>query len=144
MTNSKRYFLENDFIRQNAIAAIKNAPEGHVVEIKKPSRSLDQNKKLWAMLNDLSNQVVWDGLFRSSETWKNLITADLLKEQPVRGLSEGTCVLVGRSTSAMSKSLFRDLIEYIYAFGVEQDVEWSRDALDIFEEYLKNNVGVMG
>lgn len=140
---TKRYFLDNDFIRQNAIVAIKNAPVGYVVEVKKPSRSLDQNRKLWAMLNDLAAQVCWHGRWLNKDDWKHLLTASLTKQEPVQGIDQGTLVLLGQSTSAMSKELFRDLIELIYVFGVEHNVEWSRDALDVFEEYLKNNVGVM-
>jgi len=141
MSDTKRYHLDNDFIRQNAVAAIKNAPTGYVVEIKKPSRSLEQNKRLWAMLGDVESQVCWHGKWLKKADWKHILTASLTKQEPVMGIDQGTMVLLGQSTSAMSKILFIQLIELIYAFGVEHSVEWSKESLDVFEQYLKGNVG---
>jgi hypothetical protein len=39
-----------------AIQAIKDAPDGYVVEIKEPTRKLSQNAKFHAILTDISRQ----------------------------------------------------------------------------------------
>ena len=143
MSDKKTFYLDNPFIRQNAIAAINNAPEGWIVEIKQETRTLAQNRKLWACLTDLAQQVEWDGEYLNQSDWKNMVTAGLTKATSVRGIEDGTFVMRGSSTSSMSKKLFIELVEYIHWFGTDKNVIWSRDSVDIFTEYLKKNKGVM-
>jgi hypothetical protein len=118
-------YLRSPEIRERACAAIRLAPDGYRVEIKEPTRSLDQNAKLWAMLNDVSEQVVWYGTKLSSDDWKTIFTASLRKTRVVPGIDTGSFVPVGMSTSKMTKSELSDLLELIGAFGAEHDVKWS-------------------
>ena len=55
------FVLSHSAARKNAADAVLNAPEGHIVTIKQPTRTLDQNALLWAVLNDLSKQFDWYG-----------------------------------------------------------------------------------
>lgn len=52
---------------------------GHrmVVEVRKETRSLEQNRRLWAMLTDVSKQVNWYGRKLTPENWKDVLTAAL-------------------------------------------------------------------
>lgn len=121
----KQYFiLAHQQSRQRAIDAVFNAPEGNIVEIKEPNRSLDQNAKLWPMLNDLSVQVNWHGNKLSEDEWKDVLTAALKQQKVVPGI-EGGFVVLGQRTSKMNKKDFSELIELIYAFGAQQGVTWS-------------------
>ena len=140
---TEKFYLENEFIRQNAINMLKRAPLGYVVEVKAETRTAAQNRKLWPMLTDISKQVCWHGRWLKKEDWKVMLTAALGQEEPVQGITIGTMVLLGESTSNMSKERFIKLIELIYAFGSEKDVIWSRGAIDVFEVYLSKNKGVM-
>ncbi|WP_445157638.1 recombination protein NinB [Halomonas sp. E14] len=97
-------------------------------------RTDSQNKKLWPMLSDLSTQVVWHGVKMAPHEWKDLATAALKRHRMVPGM-DGGFVMVGLSTSRMSKRVFCDLIECLYAFGTEQGVQWSEPALALYEEY---------
>ncbi|PAU79205.1 recombination protein NinB [Halomonas salipaludis] len=97
-------------------------------------RTDSQNKKLWPMLSDLSTQVVWHGVKLAPHEWKDLATAALKRHRMVPGM-DGGFVMVGLSTSRMSKRVFCDLIECLYAFGTEQGVQWSEPALALYEEY---------
>ncbi|MBD8906853.1 recombination protein NinB [Methylorubrum zatmanii] len=120
--------LANDVVRQRAIRWILKAPEGMLVEFREDTRSLDQNAKLWPMLDDVARQVEWYGQRLTSDEWKDVFTASLRKSRVVPGLDAGTFVVLGLHTSKLKKAEFSDLIELIYAFGAERDVVWSEPA----------------
>jgi hypothetical protein len=124
----KRYFvLSHAVARQNAAKAVSEAPQGMVVEIKEPTRNLEQNAKLWAMLSEVARQVDWYGRKLSAEDWKHVFTASLSKQDVVPGI-DGGFVVLGKSTSKMSKREFADLIELISAFGAQRGVKFTEVA----------------
>ena len=99
-------------------------------------RTLDQNAKMWAMLTDVSTQVVWYGEKLSQESWKHIFTATLFKQKTVPGI-DGGFVVLGQSTSKMRKRPFAELIELMYAFGAEHGVQWSERNVTMIQEYLQ-------
>lgn len=107
--------------RRRACDAIKAAPDGHVVRITPPTRTLEQNAALWGALTDVSRQVDWYGRKLTPDNWKHVFSAALKKQDVVPGL-HGDFVVLGVSTSDMSKSEMSDLLELIRAFGVERGV----------------------
>jgi hypothetical protein len=103
-----------------------SAPDGYIVTIQPPKRSLEQNTKMWAMLADLSKQVVWYGLKLSNEDWKDVLSSSLRKEiRTVPNVEGNGLVVLGMRTSKMSVRMMNDLIEYMYWFGAEKNVVWS-------------------
>jgi hypothetical protein len=99
---------------------------GHrvVVEIKPETRTLAQNARLWAMLTDVSKQVNWYGRKLSEEEWKHVFTASLSKQDVVPGI-DGGFVVLGKSTSKMTKPEMSELQQLIEAFGAQQGVRFS-------------------
>jgi len=91
------------------------------LSIGEEKRSLDQNKRLWAMLGDVSRQVDWYGAKLDPEDWKHVFTAAITKQRTVPGI-DGGFVVLGQSTSRMSKAEFSELMELIDAFGAERGV----------------------
>ena len=121
----KRVFrLVNIDVRRRAAAYLMDVPEGYVVTVQEPTRSLDQNSKLWAMLHDISRQVEWYGNKLTDEEWKDVFSAALKRQKVVPGL-DGGFVVCGQRTSQMGKREFSDLVELIRAFGAEHGVRWS-------------------
>lgn len=120
----RTFVLSHDIARLNAIEAVKAAPAGQVVQIKEPTRSLDQNALLWALLSDVSKQVNWYGQKLTAEEWKDVFSASLKKQKVVPGL-DGGFVVCGQRTSKMSKAEFSELCELIMAFGAQHDVKFS-------------------
>ena len=110
--------------RRRAAQACLDAPEGFIVRITEPTRSLDANAALWAMLADVSEQVVWYGQKLPEEDWKAIFTASLKRSKVVPGIDAGTFVVCGQSTSKMTKRDFSDLLEVIQAFGAEHNVKF--------------------
>lgn len=102
----------------------------------RPRRTVDQNRLLWAVLTDVSRQVEWHGQRLTKENWKDIFTAALKRQQVVPGI-DGGFVVLGTSTSRMSKQEFSELIELIYAFGAEHGVEWSEPAQRTFNEHRR-------
>jgi hypothetical protein len=116
--------LTGPIARQASCRYINEAPEGFIVTISEPTRNLDQNARLWASLTELSEQVDWYGNKLCPEEWKIVLTAALRKEKVVPGINGGFVVL-GQSTSKMSKREFSELLELLYAFGAEKGVTFS-------------------
>lgn len=96
---------------------------GHkmVLKAQKETRSLEQNARLWAMLTDVSEQVDWYGQKLSPEDWKHIFTAALKKTRAVPGIDGGVVVL-GQSTSKMTKAEMSELQTLMEAFGAERGV----------------------
>ena len=105
-----------------------------VVTLGREKRSKSQNARLWATLTDVADQVEWHGQKLSQEDWKHIFTASLIKQRAVPGIDSGFVVL-GQSTSKLSKAQFSDLLELIYAFGANHGVRWGDPALEAFEAY---------
>lgn len=124
MSDKRIFVLAHRQARAGAELAIREAPDGYVVTICPPTRTLDQNAKLWPMLGDVSRQVDWYGQRLTADEWKDVFSAALKKQKVVPGL-DGGFVVCGQSTSKMGRQTFSDLIELIYSFGAERGVQWS-------------------
>ena len=115
------YILANPAIRHNAAKAVMAAPDGYAVTIAEPKRSLEQNAMLWKLLNTTAEQVEWHGRWLSDEQWKHIFTASLKAQEVVPGI-DGGFVVLGQSTSKMSKRELSDLIELISAFLAQRGI----------------------
>jgi len=113
---------------------LEAGPVELVLRRPKNQRSLDQNRRLWAVLSDVSRQVEWYGRYLPKEAWKDIFSAALERQDVVPGL-EGGFVMIGGRTSKMTKQRFADLLTLIDAFGAEHGVQWSDPALRVFDEY---------
>ena len=91
------------------------------LEIKREKRSNEQNRLMWAALSDISRQVDWYGEKLSPEDWKHVLSASLRKQRAVPGL-DGGFVVLGLSTSKMSKDEMSELLELALAFGAQKGV----------------------
>lgn len=86
-------------------------------------RSDAQNRRLWAMLRDISQQVDWHGNKLSDEEWKDVFTAALKRQKVVPGL-DGGFVVCGQRTSKMTKAEMAELQELMEAFGAQHGVQF--------------------
>ncbi len=95
-----------------------------VLTLAPETRSLAQNARLWAMLSEISEQVDWYGRKLSPEEWKHVFSASLKKQDVVPGL-DGGFVVLGLSTSKMTRAEMSDLQTLMEAFGAQQGVKFS-------------------
>lgn len=126
MKNKRVFFMVHPQARANAIVAVQQAPEGYCVEVKPKTRTLEQNARLWALLTDVSHQVDWYGRKLTPEDWKHVFSAALSKQDVVPGI-DGGFVVLGKSTSQMSKGEMAELQTLIEAFGAERGVNFQDD-----------------
>ena len=98
---------------------------GHrlTLEVRPEKRSDAQNRRLWAMLADISAQVDWYGQKLTSEEWKDVFSASLKRTKVVPGL-DGGFVVCGQSTSRMTRAEMCELQELMEAFGAQQGVKF--------------------
>lgn len=133
---TQRYLLRDNNIRQNCISAIQllpaNPDKPFEIVIQERKRTTDQNRRMWPLLHDLSQQVEWYGQKYTPDDWKDLITALVAKskneqQRTAPGIGGGV-VMFGSRTSKMRVSEMVEVIEAIYWFGTEQNVKFSDEA----------------
>lgn len=131
------YVLVHQAARRNAAQACLTAPEGYVVEIKEKTRTLEQNSKMWPMLEDISKQVEWYKHWLTKDEWKDFFSAIILKQKVVPNMEGTGFIAVGGRTSKMDKRMFSEMIELMYAFGAEHGVVWSEKSKTVYQELGK-------
>ncbi len=100
------------------------------LEIRPEKRSDAQNRRLWAMLADISAQVEWYGHKLTADEWKDVFSASLKRTKVVPGL-DGGFVVCGQSTSKMTKAEMCELQELMEAFGADKGVKfYAREGWD--------------
>jgi len=97
------------------------------LECKEAKRSLPQNARMWAMLGEVAAQVDWHGQKLAAEEWKDVFTASLKRQKVVPGL-DGGFVVLGSSTSKMSKAEMGEMMDLIEAFSAQHGVRFSAPA----------------
>lgn len=94
------------------------------LEVREERRSDAQNRRLWAMLKDISQQVDWYGQRLTEEEWKDVFSAAMKRQKVVPGL-DGGFVVCGQRTSRMTKQEMSDMQTLMEAFGAERGVVWT-------------------
>jgi len=118
--NRKLFRLVHTQARNGACRAITEAPDGYVVTISEPTRNLEQNALMWALLTEFSRQLKWpvngEMVKLEPEEWKDLLSAAFRREsQRVAMGIDGGMVMLGMRTSKMSKREFAEFIDFIHA-----------------------------
>ena len=128
MADRKVFVLAHDEARRRAVAFVAQAPAGYVVEVKEPTRNLDQNALLWTLLQCFSRQLKWpvNGAMcdLSPEEWKDVLSGAFKQEaQRIAMGLNGGMVILGMRTSQMGKRQFAEFVEFIHAVAVERGVD---------------------
>lgn len=111
---------------------IQSAPDGSIVTVSPPRRTIPQNKKMQAMLSDIARAKP-GGRVLSPEGWKCLFmeaaaaetknAAFTAKWEP--GLDGEGVVNLGYRSSRLVKTDMGELIDFIEAWGTQKGVAWS-------------------
>lgn len=117
------YIVGTEKDRARLIDHVSRAPLGFRVECKRSKRSTPQNARLWAMLTDISQQLVWHGVRMEPEDWKLVFMAGLNQElRMVPNIEGNGHVQLGRSSSKLTKEEMSDLMALIEAFAAREGV----------------------
>lgn len=118
--------ISNPRVRALARAWMENVPEGALVRVNtEPTRSLEANAKLWAMLGDVAKQAEHNGQKYTPDTWKMLFMHSLGHETRFEMGLNGEPFPVGFRSSQLGVKQMADLIEWVYKWGAENGVVWS-------------------
>jgi hypothetical protein len=109
--------------RDVAKQMVDNAPDGHILEVRPPKRSLDSNRYYWAVLGDISEQMVVGKAYEPS-IWhvyfKQLFLPDLIQELP-----DGSLSIVPPSSTKLTQKEFSEYLEKVVKWSLEHDVRFS-------------------
>ena len=120
--DKRTFVLAHDQARKNALSCIQTAPQGYCVTVSEPTRNLEQNALLWSILGEIAANVVWHGKKLDAESWKHIFSSSLKRQEVVPNLEGTGFVVMGRSTSRMSKAEFSELCELALSFGAQHGV----------------------
>jgi hypothetical protein len=121
----RQFVLVHQEARRRAMSAVVDAPPGYVITVSPPTRSSAANARMWALLTDVSEQVVWHGRKLSPEAWKHVFSSALKKQEVVPNIDGTGFVVLGQSTSQMTVGEMNELQVLIEAFGSQHGVRWS-------------------
>ncbi len=115
--------LTGDYRRSEARRLIDLAPPYAVVTVKAPTRSTDQNAKMWAMLSDISRAKP-EGRSLTPEVWKALFMHSLSHEVRFEQALDGKGVVpVGFKSSSLTVAQMSELIEFIQEYAARHGIE---------------------
>jgi len=122
-----RFVLYTDFVRQNAVNAVLAAKPESIVTVQGPQRTLPQNRKMHVMIQEVADQVDWDGARRSLDNWKrrfmDALDRHLSHESEILSSLDGDgYVRLNRSTTDLSIAECEQMIELISYFGANHGV----------------------
>jgi hypothetical protein len=109
--------------RNLAREMVDNAPDGHILEVRPPKRSLDSNRYYWAVLGDISEQVV-PGRSYEPSIWHEYLRALFLPERMVE-LPDGSLKMLEPSTSELNQASFSEYVEKVVMWALQNDVRFS-------------------
>ena len=109
--------------RNLAREMVDNAPDGHILEVRPPKRSLDSNRYYWAVLGDISEQVV-PGRFYEPSVYHEYFRTLFLPERMVE-LPDGRIKMLEPSTSELNQATFSEYTEKVIKWALEHDVRFS-------------------
>lgn len=142
----KLLVLSNPQARQAACSYVMQAPEGWVVRISEPRKSRDQEEKYHAMIGDIAEQFRFCGRLWDAEDMKRLLIdqfrrdtindsdfrelwAQVAKIELAPSLDGSGTVALGVQSRRFPKKLAIAFIDWLFAFGDENDIAWSDKTL---------------
>lgn len=125
MSEKVTFVLHNDDVRAAVHRFLTSVPDGYVVEIKPPTRTLEQSARFHAAVRDVSRQVEWYGRKLPEEVWKIMFVASLYKQQVFPDLNGDGMLVINAKTSRLTTREMGDLTDFVYAFGAQHGVEFS-------------------
>ena len=126
-----RVYLTSQYGRDKAKRLIDQAPPGYVMDIREPTRTDEQNRKLWPMLEDIRQQVPGMEEFARDDIKLRFLNALGVEMRFLPTLEGNGIFPVGLRSSTLTKDQFSLLIELLYQYGAEHGVQWSEPPQEI-------------
>ena len=115
-----------DHNRNQALEMVAKAPSGHILEVRPPKRSLESNRLYWAILSDISEQVV-PGKSYEPSVWHEYLRALFLPER-IMELPDGSIKMLEPSTAELNQAQFSEYVEKVIHWAIEHEVKLTEKA----------------
>ena len=127
MTNEKRlYRLVHAEARRRAATDCHTAPDGFVVTVAAPSRTLDQNAAQWPYLEGFAQQrqicINGEMVKGTRDDWKDVLSGCYAGETRM-AVFDGRVIMLPQRTSKMGKKVFSDWMEFLVSMAAQSDVQ---------------------
>jgi hypothetical protein len=122
-----RFLITLNSQKDRAVArqAIDRAPPGYIADIRESSRTLEQNRALYGLLNQIQRQrPIHNGVRMDAELWKATFLQALGVEMKMLPTLDGDGFFpVGHRSSQLTKSQFTALLELMLAWTAREGIE---------------------
>lgn len=118
--------------REIAHQMLDAAPDGYVVELRPAKRSIEQNRYYWAILTDISEQIVMQKPYEPS-IWHEYLRSLYLPERMI-DLPDGSVKMLEPSTAELRKDDFSEYLEKVIKFALEHGVRFSDHTRSLSEQ----------
>lgn len=120
------FVMAHDVARKRAVQAVQDAPEGFVVTVGEPNRTLDQNAAQWPYLAGFAaqKQLCINGMMQqvTDDDWKDVLTGCWNGETRMAAF-DGKVIMLPQRTSKLGKRAFSDWMEFLIAMAAQSGVE---------------------
>jgi hypothetical protein len=125
MADKRIYRLVHEGARKNAARDCLAAPDGWIVTVSEPNRSLDQNAAQWPYLEAFAKQkqlcINGEMQWVTSDDWKDVLTGCWNGEMRMAAF-DGKVIMLPQRTSKMGKKAFSTWLEFLIAMSVTSGV----------------------
>ncbi len=101
--------------RSKILQMISQAPDGYVVEIRKPSRSLEQNALYWTLIREIADTVSVEGKRYIPDVWHRYFKQRFLPGK-ILEFPDGRVIETDPSTSDLTVDEFSEYINEVEQF----------------------------
>lgn len=121
----------NDYTRELAFEALRNAPNGFVMEIRHEDRTSQQNRFYWALLRDISEQLRPQKVIYDADVWHEHMKTKFLIPKLMK-LPNGKYKEIDRTTTELTKQEFSDFVEQVLAYATQHGLILSDESQNIY------------
>ena len=115
--------LRTQVDRAKAAEALRRAPDGYHVEFRAPTRSLEQNSRLWELLGRVAERMTLQGRQFDAESWKVIFLQAMGQEVHFLPTLDGGYFPSGFRSSKLTVREMADMQTFIEAWCPEQGVD---------------------
>lgn len=134
MANRRTIKLNGYMAKERAKRLIDEAPFDYVAAIGEETRTQEQNRLMWPLIQDIQAHVPGMAAFSADDMKLRFLHA-LGQELRFLPELEGPGMFpVGQRSSTLSKTQFSALIELMFAFGAKHGVQWSAKSEELRTE----------
>ena len=120
------FVMAHAIARQRAVQAVQQAPEGYMVVVSEPSRTLEQNAAQWPYLAGFAaqKQLCINGVMQkvTEDDWKDVLTGCYNGEMRMAAF-DNKIIMLPQRTSKMGKKVFSEWLEFLTAMAAQSGVE---------------------